>query len=79
MPAVFPPALTPFLDLLRCPVCSAGLRPDPGSLRCGRGHTFNIARQLRQSSNGYPRDQRRRRFHGAGQEPISRHRQIRPD
>lgn len=45
MPAVFPPALTPFLDLLRCPVCSAGLRPDPGALRCERGHTFNIARQ----------------------------------
>ncbi|WP_119295064.1 putative RNA methyltransferase [Streptomyces sp. YIM 130001] len=35
----------PLLDSLRCPTCSAGLRPAPGALRCPRGHTFNIARQ----------------------------------
>ncbi|MEV0281592.1 putative RNA methyltransferase [Streptomyces sp. NPDC050610] len=45
MPALLPPALEPFLDLLRCPVCRACLRPDRGSLRCPEGHTFDIARQ----------------------------------
>ncbi|MFE0646799.1 putative RNA methyltransferase [Streptomyces sp. NPDC058877] len=45
MPALFPPALEPFLDVLRCPVCRARLRPDRGSLRCPAGHTFDIARQ----------------------------------
>lgn len=45
MPAVFPPALTPFLDVLRCPICNADLQPSPGALRCPEGHTFNIARQ----------------------------------
>ncbi|MGW4285926.1 putative RNA methyltransferase [Streptomyces sp. NPDC004673] len=45
MPALLPPALEPFLDVLRCPVCRARLRPDPGSLRCPAGHTFDIARQ----------------------------------
>ncbi|MBK3580586.1 methyltransferase domain-containing protein [Streptomyces sp. MBT65] len=45
MPALLPPALEPFLDLLRCPVCRARLRPDRGSLRCPAGHTFDIARQ----------------------------------
>ncbi|WP_406382936.1 putative RNA methyltransferase [Streptomyces sp. NBC_01618] len=45
MPALLPPALEPFLDLLRCPVCRARLRPASGSLRCPAGHTFDIARQ----------------------------------
>ncbi|MEU2439046.1 putative RNA methyltransferase [Streptomyces rubradiris] len=45
MPALFPPALEPFLDVLRCPVCRARLRPGRGSLRCPAGHTFDIARQ----------------------------------
>ncbi|MER5584637.1 putative RNA methyltransferase [Streptomyces asoensis] len=45
MPALLPPALQPFLDVLRCPVCRARLRPDRGSLRCPAGHTFDIARQ----------------------------------
>ncbi len=45
MPVLLPPALEPFLDVLRCPVCRARLRPDRGSLRCPAGHTFDIARQ----------------------------------
>ncbi|WP_327289514.1 putative RNA methyltransferase [Streptomyces sp. NBC_01198] len=45
MPALLPPALEPLLDLLRCPVCRACLRPTRGSLRCPEGHTFDIARQ----------------------------------
>lgn len=45
MPALIPPALEPFLDLLRCPVCRARLRPGRGSLCCPAGHTFDIARQ----------------------------------
>lgn len=45
MPVLLPPALEPFLDLLRCPACRARLRPDRGSLRCPAGHTFDIARQ----------------------------------
>ncbi|MFE3660600.1 putative RNA methyltransferase [Streptomyces sp. NPDC059165] len=45
MPALLPPALEPFLDLLCCPVCRTRLRPDRGSLRCPAGHTFDIARQ----------------------------------
>ncbi|MFF8032676.1 putative RNA methyltransferase [Streptomyces sp. NPDC016626] len=45
MPASLPPALEPFLDLLRCPVCRARLRPGRASLRCPAGHTFDIARQ----------------------------------
>ncbi|MFH8340509.1 putative RNA methyltransferase [Streptomyces sp. AM6-12] len=45
MPMPYPPALTPFLDLLRCPACRAPrLRPAPGALRCPAGHTFDIAR-----------------------------------
>ncbi|WP_335932025.1 methyltransferase domain-containing protein [Streptomyces sp. PTD5-9] len=44
MPAPLRPALEPFLDLLRCPTCRAGLRPRPGALRCPAGHTFDIAR-----------------------------------
>ncbi|MEV4340099.1 putative RNA methyltransferase [Streptomyces sp. NPDC049590] len=45
MPALLPPALEPFLDVLRCPVCRARLRPGHGSLRCPAGHTFDLARQ----------------------------------
>ncbi|MFF9582981.1 putative RNA methyltransferase [Streptomyces achromogenes] len=45
MPTLLPPALEPFLDVLRCPVCRARLRPGHGSLRCPAGHTFDIARQ----------------------------------
>ncbi|MFH8368316.1 putative RNA methyltransferase [Streptomyces sp. NPDC018031] len=45
MPALLPPALEPFLDLLRCPVCRARLRLGRGALRCPAGHTFDIARQ----------------------------------
>lgn len=34
------------LPFLRCPVCREPLgRPDPRSLRCPHGHTFDIARQ----------------------------------
>ncbi|WP_432093301.1 putative RNA methyltransferase [Streptomyces sp. bgisy100] len=41
---LLPPAVEPFLALLRCPTCAARLRPGPGALRCPAGHTFNIAR-----------------------------------
>ncbi|MFC6066380.1 putative RNA methyltransferase [Streptomyces ochraceiscleroticus] len=44
MPVSLPPALIPFLTLLRCPTCRAGLRLDRGALRCPAGHTFNVAR-----------------------------------
>ncbi|MCX4703694.1 putative RNA methyltransferase [Streptomyces sp. NBC_01373] len=44
MPVLLPPALEPFLDLLRCPTCRTGLHPDRGTLRCAAGHTFDIAR-----------------------------------
>ncbi|MFI9805815.1 putative RNA methyltransferase [Streptomyces sp. NPDC052301] len=45
MPASHPPALEPFLDLLRCPSCRAPrLRPGRGALRCPAGHSFDIAR-----------------------------------
>ncbi len=44
MPALLPPALEPFLDLLCCPTCRARLHPDRGTLRCQAGHTFDIAR-----------------------------------
>jgi 23S rRNA (guanine745-N1)-methyltransferase len=30
---------------LACPYCGAGLARDRGSLRCGTGHAFDIARQ----------------------------------
>ncbi|MBV2356846.1 methyltransferase domain-containing protein [Streptomyces sp. J2-1] len=45
MPALFPPALVPFLDVLCCPVCRARLHPGQGALRCPDGHAFDIARQ----------------------------------
>ncbi|MEV6838304.1 methyltransferase domain-containing protein [Streptomyces sp. NPDC051133] len=45
MPASHPPALEPFLTLLRCPACRAPrLRPGRGALRCPAGHAFDIAR-----------------------------------
>ncbi|GHD99007.1 putative RNA methyltransferase [Streptomyces alanosinicus] len=45
MPTSYPPALAPFLDLLRCPTCRVPrLRPDRGALRCRAGHTFDLAR-----------------------------------
>lgn len=33
------------LDVLCCPLCGDGLHAVPGALRCGRQHTFDIARQ----------------------------------
>ncbi len=33
------------LDVLRCPLCGGGLHLSAGALRCGRRHTFDIARQ----------------------------------
>ncbi|BBA97820.1 putative methyltransferase [Actinacidiphila reveromycinica] len=33
------------LDVLRCPLCGDGLQASAGALRCGRRHTFDIARQ----------------------------------
>lgn len=33
------------LDVLRCPLCGDGLHASAGALRCGRRHTFDIARQ----------------------------------
>lgn len=33
------------LPYLRCPVCGSGLAPLPGAVRCGRGHSFDVARQ----------------------------------
>jgi len=45
VPVLLPPALERFLDLLRCPTCrTRGLYADHGALRCGAGHTFDIAR-----------------------------------
>ncbi len=33
------------VELLRCPVCGSGLRSTTAALRCGRGHSFDVARQ----------------------------------
>jgi 23S rRNA (guanine745-N1)-methyltransferase len=33
------------VELLACPVCGTGLTADGGSLRCGSGHAFDVARQ----------------------------------
>lgn len=33
------------LPYLRCPVCALGLAAGPGTLRCPRGHSFDVARQ----------------------------------
>ena len=40
-----PPVLSAVLDLLRCPVCGGALEEGEGVLRCGEGHSFDIARQ----------------------------------
>lgn len=37
--------LSSVIDVLLCPVCDRGLAPAEGSLRCGAGHSFDIARQ----------------------------------
>ncbi|RAY16045.1 23S rRNA methyltransferase [Actinomadura craniellae] len=37
--------LNDIVDLLRCPVCQAGLSAAPGMLRCPAGHAFDVARQ----------------------------------
>ena len=36
--------LSEAVDLLRCPVCAVSSEGD-GVLRCGEGHSFDIARQ----------------------------------
>jgi 23S rRNA (guanine745-N1)-methyltransferase len=37
--------LADVVELLRCPVCAGGLELGEGALRCGAGHSFDIARQ----------------------------------
>jgi 23S rRNA (guanine745-N1)-methyltransferase len=37
--------LATVVDLLRCPVCQDGLAPGERVLRCGSGHSFDVARQ----------------------------------
>ena len=37
--------LSAAVDLLRCPVCGGRLEAGEGVLRCGEGHSFDIARQ----------------------------------
>ncbi|GAA3472557.1 putative RNA methyltransferase [Nonomuraea roseola] len=37
--------LADIVDYLACPVCRDGLRLTGGSLRCGQGHGFDVARQ----------------------------------
>lgn len=45
MAVSLPPALEPFLGLMRCPTCcTAGMREDDGALCCPARHTFDIAR-----------------------------------
>ncbi|MFF4489903.1 methyltransferase domain-containing protein [Streptomyces sp. NPDC001544] len=45
MPVLLPPALGPFLDLLRCPTCrTRRLHPGRSAVRCPAGHSFDIAR-----------------------------------
>jgi 23S rRNA (guanine745-N1)-methyltransferase len=39
------PVLSEAVDLLRCPVCAGALKAGDGALRCGEGHSFDIARQ----------------------------------
>ena len=41
----YAPVLSAAVDLLRCPVCGGGLEEGEGVLRCGEGHSFDIARQ----------------------------------
>lgn len=37
--------LADIVDFLACPVCAEPVRLGQGSLRCGRGHAFDVARQ----------------------------------
>ena len=37
--------LADVVDLLRCPVCGSGLALGDAVLRCGEGHSFDVARQ----------------------------------
>jgi 23S rRNA (guanine745-N1)-methyltransferase len=39
------PPLDDVLDLLRCPQCGAALARAGGAVRCGQGHSFDLARQ----------------------------------
>jgi 23S rRNA (guanine745-N1)-methyltransferase len=39
------PAIDDLLDLLRCPHCGASLARADGAVRCGEGHSFDLARQ----------------------------------
>jgi 23S rRNA (guanine745-N1)-methyltransferase len=41
----YAPVLAEAVDLLRCPVCEGDLALADGTLRCGSGHSFDIARQ----------------------------------
>jgi 23S rRNA (guanine745-N1)-methyltransferase len=41
----YAPVLSEAVELLRCPVCAGGLEEGDGVLRCGEGHSFDIARQ----------------------------------
>lgn len=37
--------LADVVDLIRCPVCLGPLEADEGILRCGEGHSFDVAKQ----------------------------------
>jgi 23S rRNA (guanine745-N1)-methyltransferase len=37
--------LDPVVDLLACPACAGRLQTSAGTLRCDRGHSFDVARQ----------------------------------
>lgn len=39
------PLIDTVLAVLRCPVCAGALAREAGSLRCPRGHSFDVARQ----------------------------------
>ncbi|MCT1430049.1 methyltransferase domain-containing protein [Brachybacterium muris] len=43
-PRPLPSALSPFLDLLRCPRCGQRVDEADGSLRCPSRHTYDVAR-----------------------------------
>ena len=40
-----PSPLAQLAALTACPVCGGDLSPAPGALRCGSGHSFDVARQ----------------------------------
>lgn len=44
MPRPVPAALLPWLDLLACPHCRGALELSERTLRCGQGHSFDLAR-----------------------------------